>query len=70
MEDKCQVIFFPLKFAQSEKKLDELNRIQDILSIENQNIEYDCKNAYEFVVRKQGLANRIRDCWEIIEGDL
>jgi hypothetical protein len=67
-DEKCQVIFFPTLLVNSEQMTTRLDEIQmqfrqAIYSIEAQEID----NKYNSIIRKQTLANKLRELIHIVD---
>ena len=61
------VIFFPVKHFPSYTTLKKLEQIQMELNKFHSDIKIDCKDPYELAVRKQQLANRIKNRIHIVK---
>lgn len=65
MAVKCQVLFFPILFAQTESILKELNEMQRHLNQCTWEMDLACKDKWEFMLRRSSLANSIRSKWRV-----
>ena len=66
---KCQVIFFPLRFAQSFENLQQLDRIQREIrrALWDLDASHRHSSKYDFAVAKQKFHKHIRNSIEIVK---
>lgn len=66
--ETAQVKFFPIKFIQTNEKLEELYRIQLEFTNFYRNLERDC-TKYEYYARKYALHKRLRNGFKLIKNE-
>ena len=67
-KEKCQIIFFPMKFFPNYLLTVKLEELQMEIANAHSTIEIQERgNKYNLMLRKQNLANMIKDKIHIIE---
>ena len=64
-----ELLLFPKPWRNSKAKEIKLEEVQDLFRETNASMYVDAKyNKYEYVLRRQMLAQRLRDKWKVIKG--
>ena len=64
-----RIIYFEGRYQPSVKVSKELYMIQQWMNETNASILVDCKfDKYQYIIRRQQLANRLREKWKVIQG--
>jgi len=68
MQQTAQVMFFPIKYFPTFLEMEHLRQLQDEIYYCHRKIEHDSQgNRYQIVLRKQLLANRLRESFYIVQ---
>jgi hypothetical protein len=65
MPNKCQVLFFPMLFVQTNDKLKKLDEMQRELANCAWEMDLACKDQWEFILRREALAQSMRNKWKL-----
>lgn len=66
-----KIIYFGGTYYPQQKTLLKLEALQSHYRETTISILIDCKyDKYNYTLRKQALANRIRDKWKVIDGEM
>ena len=64
-----RIIYFGGRYLPSSKVNEDLEKIQDWYNETAISILIDCKyDQYQYIIRKQQLADRLRSKWKLIQG--
>jgi len=64
--EKNKIIYFSTKFFPPYLEVERLHELQIKIKQTHQAIEHVENNAYDLMVRKQGLANRLRSFMRVV----
>jgi hypothetical protein len=68
MQKTAQVMFFPLKWFPPYQEIERLKELQEHITLAHAEIAYHARyDKYEIMLRKQQLANKMRESFHIVK---